>query len=597
MINNPNFILTTYSDSSDQLSNPNLELLSESSFCRFYGNNKEQFFIDDISVFIDGYVIPRNEIFSTYCKLNNQELVRELYKEYGFDFVKYVKGIFCILIINDQEVHLFTDQFGIYKLYYSKLGESYLFSNRSGLLFDFGVAETIDCTSLAIQSILHQVEPGYSIYKNIYTTTPASHISINKNNTTFSEYWNKDELLKTGSNKSKIRIEDLANLIKTNFENFIHFTKVKNHAITLTGGKDSRTGLAALLSLEKSPIGFTYGNSASMDAVYARMLAESISIPHFSLNPPDSNRYFENTIAEILSYENPEISLHRGHRLFAFKELAQQLNGETAYYAGYMAGEFLMGIYYDDLVFRKHLTDFWDTSKKGSLDAILHRYYHNSDLINMNEVDVRLSKLKTFCESASTKVRQFHGIFEIGIPHHCQDIFLSQHYFKYTYPFFIDLDFLETLFKSNYNFFHTDNKTKNLFKRYQLFELNLKIQHLLAPQMDKIPFAKRGSYNTDEFLKGIFYWVFVKTYRYFFNKKKYPSSYSYGLPFRDFLLEQLIKIKKNQENQLHQLFNIDDAIEELKTMDGNNTEKEMHRFSNIVMLNLQLNHSIRTTTV
>ena len=207
-----------------------------------------------------------------------------------------------------------------------------------------------------------------------------------------------------------------------------------------------------------------------------------------------------------------------------------------------------------------------------------------------DELKNHLGELKTFDSELTTEERQFYGIFEIGIPHHSQDIFLADKYFDFVYPFFIDIDFLEALFQSRFSFFFTDNKTKNLLSRYKLFEFNLNIQHILYPEMDPVPFGKKGSYNTKEFLKGKYYWAAIKAMRYVLQRQKYPVTYGYGQLFRNFLLKHLTALNKDKEHVLHEIFNIPGAISALKSITGNTGEGTMHKFSNIVQLYLEMEY-------
>ena len=52
--------------------------------------------------------------------------------------------------------------------------------------------------------------------------------------------------------------------------------------------------------------------------------------------------------------------------MYAFEEAAKETGNDTAYFAGYMGGELLMGIYYDNLVFTKFLTDLWENRTSQS---------------------------------------------------------------------------------------------------------------------------------------------------------------------------------------------------------------------------------------
>lgn len=546
---------------------------------------------DELFILIQGYVQPRNEYYQCYKDYSGPKLISVLFDKHGDRFIDYIKGIFTVVIIKYETIQLFTDHFGLsgcficHKKAFTAISDSINSFRYLGIVFE------PDIPSLCIKSLLHRIPAGQTAFKNISRSQPGAQIIISGESIKKSQYWKADILLDYSENCiDSYSFKDFSEIIKTSFKNFTEYLKPDQHAITLTGGKDSRTGLAALKASGLEPFGFTYGNPASRDAVYARKLADVIKMSHYIFSPPDTENYYQDITNEILGFGNPDISLHRAHRLYAFKGMSAILNKKSAYYAGYMAGEFLMGVYYDNLVFTKYLTDFWDTSVKSSVVPLLDNYFHQKGITYAAEIINKLNELQTFNSSLTLKERQFHSLFEIGIPHHSQDIFLAGKYFDFVYPFFIDIDFLETLFKSRFSLFHSDNKASNLISRYELYEFNLNIQHILYPEMDIVPFGKRGSYNTEEFLKGKYYWATFKALRYLAQRSKYPDTYNYGEVYRKFLFEHLEALNREKEHLLHDIYNIPKSISVLRTITLNTGEGEMHRYSNIIQLYLQLKY-------
>lgn len=545
--------------------------------------------IENLSFHLVGYIMPRLEHFQVFSSLNQLELISFLYQKYKDNFIDYIKGNFIVIIKDKKRISIYLDHFGFNSLYIYQKDNEFAISDSLVAFKELNIELIPDEMGIIAKSLIHRVPTGKTQFKYIYKTKPASHILIDDNKLTITEYWSPSQLLipKTDIDSS-LDFNYFANLIKDNFKNFLHYHKPQNNTITLTGGKDSRTGLAALKANNANVFGFTYGNPNSRDAVYAKMLADKLDIPHKIFNPKQSDSFFEEYFNAIINTGNPDISLHRAHRLFAFDKMSSSLQGSSAYYAGYMAGEFLMGIYYDDLIFTKYLTHFWETGEFLDEMHISSKFFHKTNSTSKEQIRDYLSDYKCFDKNLSKEERQFWGLFEIGIPHHGQDVFLASNYFDFVYPFFIDIDFLEKLFQSRYSFFFTDNKTKNLIARYKLFEFNLNIQHILLNEMDEVHFGKRGSYNTKEFLKGKYYWTVIKTIRYFFQRQKYPVTYSYGQVYRGFLLKSLFEIKRNTDNIVHQFFNIDQSIKELEVVKGETNEELMHKYSNIIQLYLQL---------
>lgn len=567
-----------------------LKLIKRSDTFSFYVTSSENVLFSNERIFyVNGYLVPRNKLFNLLSKYQNLNLIDILYSEHNNSFTNFIKGNFIIIIVENDKIKIFTDHFGLRRCFYSSGNQINAVSDSVNILASFGIDLIPDKTSLAINSALNQNLPGFTIYENIFRTTPSAFLELSSGKPVITTHWNFFSLWENINHScSDYDLPFFAGLLKENFKNFNSYLKPEGHAITLTGGKDSRTGLAALMSLNIIPHGFTYGNPDSRDSIYAKILAEKISLKHHIFNPPVTEEWFDLIVNEIINYGNPEISMHRAHRLYAFKNMAISSGGEYAYYAGYMGGEFLMGVYYDDLIFTKYLTDFWETSVLNSLEKVFKEHFLKPNSVDINEVINRLSTLNSLDQNLSKNERQFHGIFEIGIPHHAQDTFLSGCNFDYVYPFLIDIDFLEALFSSKYSFLFNDNKTINPIKRHKLFEFNLNIQHILYPGMDEIPFGKRGSYNTKEYLRGGLYWSIIKTLRILYQRRTFPANFAYGISFKSFLLRKLNDLYTDKNHLLNEYFDIKQAISELNSIDGPRVEKELHKFSNIVMLYIQL---------
>ena len=575
-----------------KLPNKYIELFIQSIQWYVYINSESNYHKSgNFCVIINGYIQPRNQYFEKYGSLNKFDLIYTLYKNYKNKFIEYIKGNFTVILIHKDSIDIFTDHFGLNQCYIYQNKDSNVVTNSFELFKEIGINLELDAENIAVKSLLHRMPGNENQFKHIKKTKPASQVIISNSSIKIIHYWAPGNLLQLKENINyEYSFDDFAKLIKKSFSNFISFQEPDINAISLTGGKDSRTGFAALKANGISPHGFTYGNPDSRDAIYAKYLAEKFLIQHRIYTSPDTENYFNEMANTIINSGNPDINLHRSHRLYAFREMAAELGDRSAYYAGYMAGEFLMGIYYDNLVFTKFLTDFWDCSKIDFIKPKIDDYFHRTTSVNIDELKNQLTGLNTFNSKLKKEDQQFYSLFEIGIPHHTQDIFIANKYFDLVYPFFIDIDFLEALFQSRFSFFYTNNKTKNLLKRYRLFEFNLNIQHLLFPDMDSVPFGKRGSYNSREFLRGKYYWASVKATRYVLQRKKYPPTFVYGQSYRNFLLLHLEALSENKTHVLHELFDIERAITHLKSLTGNTNEVAMHKFTNIVQLYLQLNH-------
>lgn len=582
---NSRFLLTNRAISP----NP-LELSYDLNSCYMYCNKSLLKTFDDITILIDGYVLPRNNSRSDLSlKKFQYELVSELFRKHGENFIDYVKGFFCIVLIYKEQIYVFNDQLGLNKFFYFQFGETIFISNSYKMLYQQrgDNDKNINPSAICLKALLNREMNGQTIIDGIFFSQPATCVSIQKKKVTITKYW--DHRTVRNSQNPDDSYQFFGKFLKNNVENFHQAFNPQTVAITLTGGKDSRTALCALLASGIKPFGITYGTPTSKDAVYAGKMAKAAGIDHAIVSPEKTSQWFEQAAMDIIRLDNPLINIHRSHRLSAFNHLHHLLGKDTAYYGGYLGGELLMGPYYDDLIFTRFVTDTWDTGMiADNIPEILHGKFVKPPK-NLHGLTDHLSAIQTLNIQNSKEEMQFNGLFEIGILHHSQDLFMAGKILKYPIAFFLDLDFMCRILSSVYSYENKKNiRTANLIKRYGLYEFNLNLQHILYPALDHVPFAKKGSYNTKEFLKGPYYWSFVKALRYLLDHKKYSPTFSYNEAYKEFILKYLKIIREEKNSWVHDYYDVPSAIATLKERALFTQEKEWHPYSNIVMHYLQI---------
>jgi hypothetical protein len=536
----------------------------------------------ETAVFIRGYILPRNSDFAGYGSTGQEELAAALYEKFGRAFTRYLKGYFIIIIFTPGKIDVFTDQAGLFRAFYSRQGDQFQMAGTAGLLGIAGLKPEFDSVSLGMQALFNRVPLHYTVFKGICKTTYGDSFSITGGKTDRIRYWLPDDLPDYTEDSPGPEIEEFADLFRTNTVNFDRFLKPKSGLITLTGGKDSRTILTALLGNGLKPMGLTYGNKESRDAFYAGILAEETGIRHIVVQPPDTKEWFESEASKIIADLNPEINIHRSHRNYSFALASEETGRGSAFYAGYLGGELLMGIYFDDLIFTNFVKTSWETGQITGIPEKLAASYIKKDNVLIEAIADRIALMKCMDRGISFRMKALHGIFEIGIPHHSQDLYLSSGYWDYPYPFFLDIEFLELLFRSRYSFLRKDNKTRNPVRRYDLYSLNMRVQHILFPGLDHVPFGKRGYYTTSEYLKGPLFWSAVKGYRYLTDRRRFPPSFAYGENYRSFLIEALEHAIESRSS-VNDCFETGKALSDLKSSGALASEKLLHKYSDIVM--------------
>ncbi|MCP4151086.1 MAG: hypothetical protein GY757_25300, partial [bacterium] len=234
---------------------------------------------DTYSLLIDGYLLPRQEYFEKYGHMDQYDLVETLYRENGPGFTDFIKGNF-IIIIACPEVgfYIFTDRIGMKKVFYyfeEKSGE-YILSNRFKLVAD-AVESEPDYTNIAIEVLTHHFIDGLTYLKGIRYSKPASRIRFD-GKLNFEHYWDCTELLKLEI--EEITPDRLAGEFRGILKYCIDYLKPGKVAVTITGGLDSRTILAALLNIGVKPYTFSYGHPQSPDVVCGRKLAAACDLEY-----------------------------------------------------------------------------------------------------------------------------------------------------------------------------------------------------------------------------------------------------------------------------------------------------------------------------
>jgi hypothetical protein len=539
----------------------------------------------ETGVYINGYILPRNNIFNDYAGNDQYRTVASLYMKFGSEFIRYIKGYFIIIIFSKGTIDVYFDHTGLFRAFYVIKSREIFISGSVRLLMKAGINLEFDDVSLRLQSLFHRVPLSYTVFRGISKTVCGDCFVIQKTGVTHGRHWKPEDLLEGNTAGKSHGVEDFAELFRENLNNFNRYLNPDNHYITLTGGKDSRTILVALLSNGIKPAGLTYGNEKSSDAVYSKLIADACRIEHLTVSPPGTREWFQAEAERIVATYNPEINIHRSHRFYAFSRAAGSCSGSTAFYTGYLGGEMLAGVFNDDLIFTDFQTQSWKAGYLSGLKERLSDYFHSPDPSIVGAIKERLEEMRSLDNTNPRLLKSFYGIFETGIPHHSQDVFLSGKYWRYPYPVFLDTEFLEMLFSSRYNFLEAAKRKPEPLRKYNLYTLNLRIQHLLFPEFDDIPFGKKGSYSTREYLRGPVYWYTLRGYRYLTDRSKYPPSFAYGSSYREFLYDGLTRVRASQ-SVIKDIYDIGRALMQLRQIPGLTSEKFFHRYSNIIMFHI-----------
>jgi asparagine synthase (glutamine-hydrolysing) len=215
----------------------------------------------NIIAWVNGEIYNYREIKENYTTNYNYqtrsdcEVVVPLYEKYGIDFVKYLRGMFLVVILdlNKKEVFFIRDRIGEKPLYFAKFEKKFVFASELKCFSAFKDLMTEINHEAIYEFLLYQyfIEPK-TPFKNIVKIPSGSYLNINLKNLNFivKEYWSMDKIKAVSSNKpfEEIKKKLVESVLLTSNCND------KPVSVSLSGGVDSSLICSIL---KKNNIDFT----------------------------------------------------------------------------------------------------------------------------------------------------------------------------------------------------------------------------------------------------------------------------------------------------------------------------------------------------
>jgi len=533
----------------------------------------------DCKVIVDGYALPRNQYFDE--DRNIKKYILNIYKKYGDSFINRVKGVFNIIIIDNNTIKIFNDRNSVKRFFYYSNDTNIICSNSIKVIANTVSAE-ISIEKMALFSIMEHFVEGNTMYEKIFYSTPATFLKINEDSFIQKCFWNPSQLLEGNRNKS---ISDIKDTFVQSIKNQINYQNLKNISTTLTGGNDSRMIYSILKSFNIKLNSFSYGNPESLDCVIAKQIS-SIHLTNYNNYYVCSNlkSWFQQMSNHIISFGCSMINIHRAHRLDAMiKE--QSKNNPDAIVTGLMGGEYIKGVAYDDYIIPK-IVRLYEENNCELTRLILINILEEKKIRTENiDVDKLLGLIKSFhfFNEKNKKRREFLYAFNIySSSHHAQDSQVISHVNNIVINPFMDVDNLEVLSKS---IFFSANLSKNgIYNKVYSSTLQVKIAHDLTPELSNIPYAKKGLYTAKLYLGN----PIIDIFNRFKNRKiqnKYPANFPYSTWIKEFCIEKMENIN-SCVNRCFDIHAIENEIE--KDTFNISSEKSWHLVTNPINLHLYI---------
>lgn len=497
--------------------------------------------IGDLTMYVDGYILPRFSIFEKYKDLTTYELISKLFASYGINFLNHVKGTFNIILIHHNEIYVANDFHSLKKFFYSISKDIHISNNIE--IITSSIKPKVDNNSLVLYELLEHFTCEQTLFDGINYSGPSRLIKINAEtlNVEKTFYFNIETLLKP--NASDITIKEFSYFWKTLISNYIEYLKPSSTSLTLTGGNDSRMILSAMVNEGFKPSLFSFGNPQSFDAQVARKVSDALQFNYNNYYESPTESWYTNYVDGVIKIGNSLVNLHRAHRLFAIDSELESNPQTDMLFCGFMGGDYVKGLSYDDYITPRLFREYeYGNNKRNipkAVESILCNKFIDDNLFDIEFVN-KLLEESNFFSNSELKLRELNRLFYlVGSSHDYQDITVFNSRIPFVVNPFMDIDFLEILYGSRFSFLSVNSNL--LFKKFRIGRSNfhLEITHQLAPKLSNIEYAKKGYYTANEYLKTNPYLLNLKRYYRLKKRRPSPPSFPYDTWFKQYLHNNL----------------------------------------------------------
>ena len=243
----------------------------------------------------------KNHKFKTH---SDTEVIVHLYEEYGPEFVHKLNGQFAIAIWdkNKEELFLARDRVGIRPLYYTEVGDSFVFASEIKSMLEFpGFKPKLSPMAVSEYfTFWTSISPG-TAFEGIFEVPPGSYMTINKHSKNITSYWELP-LYKPGEYKYT-KVKEAAKEFERIFSDAVRLRLRADVQVAayLSGGLDSSVTTSFIKSispdnLQTFSIGFTekdYDESS-----YQNIAADYFKTQHSSVvcGPNDIANNFKEVV-------------------------------------------------------------------------------------------------------------------------------------------------------------------------------------------------------------------------------------------------------------------------------------------------------------
>lgn len=524
---------------------------------------------------IAGHIFLRKSQLAQYDQLQGLNLVEALFNEYHKEFIQYLTGQYIIIHFEANKFTIYSDHFAIKKFFIWQKGNEFIISDDFKTIAK-SVLLTPSKTSIAKYAVDYHFTGGTTAFENVRHNEPSQIIDFKDGRLTFSNYWQPTDLLSL--RKRNVSIHEISSALSKAVDNGLHNLDLDKLSLSLTGGADTRNLLAIFLSKGIKPHLYTYGNPNSDDCIKAKAIADGLGLSHSIHDIEMTADLFEEYARKIVKKSGGLASIHRAHRLIAVereKEFAESM------FLGTLGGEFIKGVSEDDYIIPSLVYENWHNQSitKDNLLNYLQKKHINPEAINMDAL-LLLVKDEQYMNGNVTERKHNALSYITAHLHDAQDVNLYRSVMQDVFTPFLDIDYLELIFSSQFTF---DNKEKIENKYLKRVNNPMYASNFIkATYPPLLSYLYSGDHKPADVIFNKYYAALMKIFRKKKSKGKYQPNFPLGKWMEDFVERNLPLC--NDHEVLKETFDLDGLMQELKKGDHKPKESYWLKFTNPIMM-------------
>ncbi len=358
--------------------------------------------------------------------------ILQMYIEHGDSFIKNLKGVFLILVLDDEKSQylVFSCRSGLYDAYYYIGSEFVLISTSIESILKFpGIPTDIDPVSLIQFSVFDYPLGERTLFKNIKPFPPSSVLTYNLLEYNLSQYFDYSQLLNQSFTLSwKETFSQAPDLFNESID--LLCEGHEKICAAITSGFDSRTNLSRLINSNKDILYYSWGMKGSVEITIPELISSKTGINYTSiLLNEDFEKKYDYFAKQSIYWSSGKATIRRANHNYSYSILSKH------------SSQVVTGLYGSELI--------------RPVNALGHIY--NKEFIDVLYSENQIQTIKDVYKAEKNKLfikDEFLTQFE--------DSFLSE-----TVVFFNSLKFLGPVYKQLYFFALNEG-----FRKYFGHELN-----------------------------------------------------------------------------------------------------------------------------